>query len=191
MALGVARVGTSQSVEGCRDHQLQIALGEDDVGVLPVQHFALLGNADLAGEGAVRLGIDGAVRRAAAAADGAAAAVKEPQADAALARHLVQGAMGAEDLPGAGEHAAVFVGVGVAEHDLLGVAPGFQQLPIAGRLPELAADGGRVAQIFNGFEERHRHQARVARIGAAALDAHAAQAGEPDTLSTSSVLVRR
>ena len=35
------------------------------------------------------------------------------------------------DLPGAGEHAAVFVGVGVAEHHLLPVVPGVEQLAIA------------------------------------------------------------
>ena len=177
MALGIARIRTRQGIERGRDHELQIAFGENDVGVLPVQHFALFGNPDLAGKSAGWLGIDGAVRRTAAPADRSAPAVKEPQPHTALARYLVQGAVGAEDLPGAGEHAAVFVGVGISQHDLLRIAPGLQQPAIAGRLPQLAADGRRVAQIFNGFEQRNRHQARV---GATALHAHAAQPRKPN-----------
>jgi hypothetical protein len=51
------------------------------------------------------------------------AAVKEAQLHAGFARHHVQVAMRAEDLPGAGQHAAVFVGVGVAQHHLLPVVP--------------------------------------------------------------------
>ncbi len=109
------------------------------------------------------LGEDGAMRGPATAADGAAAAVEEAQLDAGLARHHVQIAMRAEDLPGAGEHAAVFVGVGVAEHDLLPVVPGGEQLAIVGAAPELAANGGRIAQVVDGFEERDRHQAGICR----------------------------
>ncbi len=123
VAFRIERIGAGKGVEACRNHQLQVALREDDVGVLPVQHFALLGDANLALEGAEGLGEDGAMRWAAAAADGASAAMKETQMHAALARYLVQGAMSAKDLPRAGEHAAVFVRIGVAEHDLLPVAP--------------------------------------------------------------------
>ena len=90
---------------------------------LKFKHLALLGNAQLAVERIDGLRKDGAVRRSAAAADRAAAAVEEAQLHAALARHHVQSAMGAEDLPRAGQHAAVFVGVGIAEHDLLPVVP--------------------------------------------------------------------
>ena len=60
--------------------------GEHHVGVLPVEHLALLGEAELAGEAVERLREDGAVRGAAAAAYGAAAAMEEPQRDAALPR---------------------------------------------------------------------------------------------------------
>src|SRR5690242_14587679 len=81
------------------DHQLEVALGEHNVGVLPVQHLALLSKAKLAGEAVNGLGEDGAVRGASAASDCATAAVEEAQTDVALARDLVQGAMGLVDLP--------------------------------------------------------------------------------------------
>ena len=161
MALGIARVGTGQRVERGGDHELEIALGQHFVGVFEVEHFALLGDAQLAVEGVHGLGKDGAMRGSAAAAHRAAAAMEEAQLDAGLARHHVQVAMGAEDLPRAGQHAAVFVGVGVAEHDLLPVVPGGQELAIVGTAPQLAANGRRVAQVFDRFEERHRHQAGI------------------------------
>ncbi len=126
-------VGAGDGVERGGDHQFEIALGEDDVGVLPVEDFALLGDAQLAGEAVHRLREDGAVRGSAAAAYGAAAAVEEAQRDAALAGDLMQRAVGLPYLPGAGDHAAVFVGVGVAEHDLLLPVPGFEQR-LVGRL---------------------------------------------------------
>ncbi len=44
-------VGPCDSIDGGRDHEFQVALREDDVGVLPVQHFSLFGNAEFAGEG--------------------------------------------------------------------------------------------------------------------------------------------
>ena len=51
------------------------------LGVLGGDDFALLGQADLAVHGARRLRQDGLVARAAAAADGAAAAVEQAQRD--------------------------------------------------------------------------------------------------------------
>ena len=156
-----AKGGAGEGVEGGGDHQLEIALGENDVGVLPVEDFALFGEAEGAVEGVERLGEDGAVGGSAAAADGASATVKEAEGDAGFAGHGVQGAMGFEDLPGAGDHAAVFVGVGVAEHDFLGMVPRFQQRGVGGGRPELAADGGGVLEVFDGLEEGNGLEAGV------------------------------
>ena len=176
-------VGAGDGVERCGDHQLQIALGEDDVGVLPVEHLALFGDAQLAGEAVHGLGEDGAVSGTSAAAYSAAAAVEEAQGDAALARDFVQCAVRLPYLPGGGDHAAVLVGVGVAEHDLLLVIPGFEQGLVGGGGPELAADGRGVAQVLNGLEERDRLQARVGVVGiacaGAAFDADAAEPRQP------------
>ena len=161
VALGVARVGPRQRIERGGDHELEVALGQHLVGVFEVEHFALLGDAQLAVERVEGLGEDGAMRGSAAAAHRAAAAVEEAQLDAGFARDHMQVAMRAEDLPRGGQHAAVFVRVGVAEHDLLPVAPTGEEFAVVGTAPELAADGGRVAQVFDGFEERHRHQAGI------------------------------
>ena len=101
------------------------------------------------------------MRGPAAAAHRAAAAVEEAQLHAGLARHHMQIAMRAEDLPGRGQHAAVFIRVGVAQHHFLPVVPAGEQLAIVGPAPQLAANGGRVAQVFNRLEQRHRHQAGI------------------------------
>ena len=126
VALAVARVGPRQRIERSGNHQLQIALGQHLVGIFEVEHLALLGNAQLAVEGIDGLREDGAMRGSAAAAHRAAAPVEDAQLHAALARHHVQIAMRAEDLPRRGQHAAVFIRVGVAEHDLLPVVPGWR-----------------------------------------------------------------
>src|SRR6202020_2400149 len=95
----IAGVRTCQRIQRGRDHELQIALGENHIRVFPIEHFSLLGNADLACESPHGLRVDGAVRRAAAAAYRAAAAMKQPQPNAALVRDLMQSAVGAENFP--------------------------------------------------------------------------------------------
>src|SRR5580698_8154268 len=85
--------------------------------------------------------------------------------------------MRAEDLPSAGEHAAIFIGVGVTEHDFLTVVPCGEEPAIVGAAPEFTADLRCIAQIFNGFEEWNRHEARVA-FGA--FDADTAETSETD-----------
>ncbi len=76
-------VGAGEGVERGRDHQFEIALGEDDVGVLPVEDFALFGDAEFAGEAVDGLGEDGAVRGTSASAYGSSAAMEEAQGDTA------------------------------------------------------------------------------------------------------------
>ena len=177
-AVGVdGQRGTGEGVQRGRDHQLQVALREDDVGVLPVEDFALFGEAEFAGEAVYGLREDGAMRGAAAAPHGASAAVEEAQLDSGFASYGVQSAVGFEDLPGGGNHASVLIGVGVAEHDLLRPGPGFEQRLVRFARPQRAADGRGVLQVFDGFEERDGLQAGI--VGCA-LDAHAADAGETD-----------
>src|SRR5580658_2921725 len=110
-----SRFRPGQRVERCRDHQLEVAFGEDDVRVLPVEDFALLGDAEFAAEAIDRLCVDRPVSRAPAAAYGTSAAVEEAQGDAALASYFMQRAVRLPYLPGAGDHAAIFIGVGVAD----------------------------------------------------------------------------
>ena len=169
-------VGAGERIEARGNHQLEIALGEDDVGVLPVQHLALFGDAEFASEAVHRLCEDSAMGRAAAAPYGTAASVEEPQSHVAFAGNFVERAVGLVDLPCAGDHAAILVGVGVAEHDFLLVVPGFEKRLVGVAGPKLAHDGGRVLKVFDGLEERHGLKTGVVVLS---FDANSAETGEP------------
>jgi hypothetical protein len=54
--LGLLLSVQRESFEASRDHQLQIPFGEHGVRILPVENFALLGDADVSGETSRRLG---------------------------------------------------------------------------------------------------------------------------------------
>ncbi len=148
----------------------------------------MFGDAELAVEAVDGLGEDGAVGGAAAAAYGAASAVEEAEGDAAVAGYLVEGAVGFVDLPGAGDHAAVFVGVGVAEHDFLMVVPAFEEGFVGFAGPELAHDGGCVLEVFDGLEEGDWLEAGVVGFSSASTLTPPRRASRR-TLRTSSALV--
>src|SRR3954464_1795858 len=59
--------GPGQGFERRCDHQLEVSFGEYAIGILPVHHFALLGDFYLARERALRLRNDGVMRWPAAA----------------------------------------------------------------------------------------------------------------------------
>src|ERR1019366_5790396 len=147
-----------------------------------IENFALLCDAELAGETVDGLGEDGAVGGASATAYGASAAMEEAEVDAALVRNLVESAVRFPYLPGAGNHAAILVGVGVAEHDFLLISPGFEQRLVGVGCPKGAHDSGAIAQVFNGLEKRDGLKAGVAVVGVGgvdvAFDTDTAQAGE-------------
>ncbi len=165
-----AQVGPRQRVERGRDHQLQVALGQHRIAVFPVQHLALLGQAKRAVERVERLRVDGAMRGAAAAPHRAAAPVKQAQRDAGLVRDPVQRSMRAKNLPGARQHAAVLVGVGVAKHDLLHVAPARDQRAVFGVGPQRAAHFRCILQILDRLKQGDRHQAWIV-VAATRIDA--------------------
>jgi hypothetical protein len=78
--LGALLVGVQQrGLQRGGDQGFQVAPADLGVGVLGGDHLALLGQADLAVHRARRLRQDGLVAGAAAAADGAAAAVEQAQ----------------------------------------------------------------------------------------------------------------
>ncbi len=128
--------------------------------VLALDDFALLGEADLAGDGAGRLGKDGVEAGTAAAADGAAAAVKEAQADVAAGEDIDQRAFGLVERPVGGQEAAVLVAVGVAQHDFLrAVLRALHALADFGQVEPGGHDVGAALQVGDGFKERHDHEA--------------------------------
>ena len=150
-----------QGFEAGRDHQLQIPFGEHRIGILPVEHFALLGDANVAGETSRGLREDRGVSGTTAATDRSATAVEQAKLHSVFLRRAMQFAMSFVEFPRAGEHAAVFVGVGVPEHDFLPASPGIEQRLIFGIAPEAAHDGAGGAERVDGFEQRHRHQAGI------------------------------
>ena len=155
--------GAGQCFETGGDHQFQIPFRQNRVGIFPVEDFALLGDANLSGETAGWLRENRRVRGAASASNGAAAPMKQTKLHMMLVGGAVQFAMSLVQFPRAGEHAAVFIRVGVAEHDFLPASPGIEQGSILRISPEAAHDVGRGAQRVNGFKQRDRHQARIVR----------------------------
>ncbi len=145
-------------LEAGGDHEFEIPFGKDRVGIFPVQDFALLGHANLSREAARRLRQDGGVRWPSAAADRSSSAVKKAQLDSIFLCGPMQFAMRLVEFPRAGQHAAVFVGVGVAEHDFLPASPGIEQRLVFGIGPQATHDAARGPQRFDGLEQRNRHQ---------------------------------
>ncbi len=107
-----------------------MAFGDARGAIAIRHHFALLGEAEPAVNGVGRLGEDGAVGGAAAAADGAAAAVEDLDAHAGPPRRVRQGALRLIKRPGRLQKAGLLVAVRVADHDFLHVAAQAQVLSI-------------------------------------------------------------
>ncbi len=95
------------------------------------------------------------MRGAAAAADGAAAAVEQAQPDAVAVGDVAQSALGAVDLPLGGGDAAELGGVRVAEHDLLDVAAQRDEQPVGGVGEHLVQDAVGLLELVGGLQQRH------------------------------------
>src|SRR5690606_29105125 len=92
--------------------------------------LALLGDADLAVHRTAGLRDDRIIARTTAAADRAAAAMKQPQPHAVALEHLDEADLGLVELPARGDEAAILVAVGIAEHHLLHAAKAVDQLAV-------------------------------------------------------------
>ena len=113
----------------------------------------MLGDADLSGYTARRLGEDGLVRRTAAASDAAAATVEQAHTDIVFFEEFDQAQFRLIETPRAGHVAAVFVGIGIAEHDFLNVVAALQQVAVPFVAEHGFHDGAGVFEGFDGFEE--------------------------------------
>src|SRR5215469_18869555 len=98
---------------------------------------------------------------AAAASHGTAPAVEKAEVHTKFFRRLMKCTVGLVEFPGAGKHAPVFVGIGIAKHDLLPASPGIEQRLVFGTVPQATHDVSRTAERFNRFEKRDRHQPRI------------------------------
>ena len=136
--------------------QGQLEIARCDVG-MPVflrDDLALFGHLEVAVDGPVRLGEDGGVGRPASPADGPAPAMEQPQVDPVIDRDVSHHPLRLVDLPLTGRDPADLVGVGVAEHDLLGVAPESDQLSVLRVAEQPVEEGAGVRQVVDGLHQR-------------------------------------
>ena len=92
---------------------------------------------------------------AAAAPDRAAAAVEQPQPHAVPGGHVTQRPLRLVDRPLAGGDAGLLVGVRVAEHHLLQVAAGADDLPVRRQGQHLVEQVAAGVQLGRGLQQRH------------------------------------
>ncbi len=151
--------------QACGNHQFQVPFREHRIGVLPIENFSLLGDADTPGKTSFRLGQDCRMRRPASAPDRTAATVKQSQFHSAFSRHAVQITMRLVQFPCAGQHSSIFIGVGVAQHHFLPSSPGIEQRFIIRMPPQAPHRAARRAQRIDRLKQRHRHQAGVVIAG--------------------------
>jgi hypothetical protein len=153
-----------------------VGRGRQAIGVLLRDHFALFGDAYFPVQGAGSKRFQEYVRRPGPAANGAAAAVKEAQFDARLARHRGQPYLGLAQIPVAGQDAAILVTVAVTDHHFLdGVWQAGECSHGHGVRQEIGQHAAAVLQVLDGLEQRSdrdladqparsvAHQARLAR----------------------------
>ena len=140
--------GADQCFEIFRtDFRIAVFVGDD---------LALLGQPKLAIDGPCGLREDGLIAGATTAAHSATAAMKKPQRDARqVIKKSGQGGGGLIELPVAGEKSAIFIAVGVAQHDVLLAPRSPHQVTDARKIIESLHDGCCKAQVFNRFKKRH------------------------------------
>src|SRR5450755_2391839 len=85
--------GTRERFQAGRDHDFEVPFREYRVGILPIENFSLLRDANLTGKVADGLGENSGMSRTATASDCSAAAVEQAEFHIALAGHAVQVAM--------------------------------------------------------------------------------------------------
>src|SRR5262249_16572831 len=111
--------GSRQRFERSRDHDLQVPFRENWIGVFPIENFALLRDAYFAGEISGRLRKDGSVGWTPSAANGSTSSMEQPELHVVVAGGLMQCTVRFVEFPHTGEHTAILVGIGVAEHHFL------------------------------------------------------------------------
>ena len=135
------------------DGGLEVALGEAREAVLERDRLALLRQLQAAVDRTRGLGEDACVRRSAAPAGRAAAAVEDRQLDITVGGDARQLLLRAVDLPLRGEIAAVLARVGVAHHHLEAAA--------GTAIEDLLDEGAGSAEVGDRLEQRHALRARL------------------------------
>ena len=138
-----------------RGENFQIVAADFGVGIFAGDDFALFGDPDLAVHRTAGLRDNGVIAWPAAAADRAAAAVKQPQAHMVALEHLDQLDLGLVEFPTRGDKTAILVAVGIAQHHFLHRAAAVDQLAVIVDRQHPVHDAARCLQILDGLEQRH------------------------------------
>ena len=101
------------------------------------------------------------MRGPSATSDGSSAPVKEPQFDLVFVGGAMEFAVRFVEFPRAGEHSAILVGVGIAQHHFLPSFPRLDQRPILRMFPQASHHSSGSAKRSDRFEKRDGHQARI------------------------------
>src|SRR5262245_52855634 len=99
------------------------------------------------------------MRGASAAANGATASMEQTKMNVEVFCSFVECSLSLVEFPRAREHSSVFVRVGIGQHDLLPAMPSFQKPRIIQITPQGCTDRAALPQVFDGFEQWHRHDA--------------------------------
>ena len=142
-------------------HLFEVPLGDPRVRVLLGDGLALLGELDRPRHRLVGQGQQRAVHRAASPRDRAAPAVEQPQVDAVVVGGAREAHLVAVERPVRREEAVLLVGVGVAQHHLLGPTAGLEVAGVGVVLEEGTDDPGGPLEGRLGLEQRHDVEARV------------------------------
>ena len=151
-----------------RRRRVQLERPHGDVGQaeLRLDHLALFGDAQPAVDRTRRLRLNRKIRRTAAAADAAAAAVKQRQLDVRVAAGVDNRLLRAIQRPVRRQTSAVLRRVGVADHDLM---PSVDPRAIRRDRQQRSKRVGGAPEIVDAFEQRHGAQP-VLRAGLERLD---------------------
>ena len=115
----------------------------------------MFGDADLPGHAAGGLRQHGFVGGAAAAPHAAAAPVEQAQAHLVFGKQFHQSLLGLIQHPLAGYITAVFIAVGIAEHDFLNIAAAGEQVAVPRQGEKMIHHADALLQRFDGFKQRH------------------------------------
>ena len=137
------------------DQRFQVAPSELRVGILAGDDLALLGDPKPSGHAARRLREDRIEARPAAAADRAAAAVKEPQLHAVRAAGVDEQHFSAIQRPVGRQVAAVLVAVRVAEHHFLPVAAAGDHRSVGRHRESRTHDVAAARKVVDRLEQRN------------------------------------
>src|SRR5207237_507802 len=124
---GRRAASTREGFQAGGDHDLQVPLSKSRVSVFPIEHLALFGKANFTGKITDRLSQYRGMGRPSPAPNCPSTTMKETQLHLVLTGRAMELAVNFVQFPNASQHATIFIGIRIAEHDFLPTPPGIEQ----------------------------------------------------------------